>query len=142
MAAVRVVLPWSTCPIVPMLRCCLSRTYACLVMTDLLLVRWPYPLTRAPTATARCATLPRRVREANGGGSASRAVGGRPGRRQRRTRQRRRRRRSRQRCQGSRHRRAVVRAGDEDGEPEHECKRAAPAARPATDLSAGPPRSP
>jgi len=38
MAAVSVVLPWSTCPMVPMLRCGLSRTYACLVMTGLLLV--------------------------------------------------------------------------------------------------------
>src|ERR1700758_5376531 len=33
MAAVSVVFPWSTCPIVPMLRCGLSRTYACLIMT-------------------------------------------------------------------------------------------------------------
>src|ERR1700722_17801069 len=38
MAAVRVVFPWSTWPIVPMLRCGLSRMYACLVMTGLLLV--------------------------------------------------------------------------------------------------------
>src|SRR6202035_1612056 len=37
-AAVRVVFPWSTWPIVPMLRCGLSRMYACLVMTSLLLV--------------------------------------------------------------------------------------------------------
>src|SRR5580692_481526 len=133
MAAVSVVFPWSTCPIVPMLRCGLSRTYACLVMTDLLLVRCSYPLTRALTATARCATLPRRVREANGGGSASRAVGGRHGRRQRRRRQR---------CQGSRQRRAAERAGDEDGEPEHDSKRAAPAAKPATGLTPTLPCSP
>lgn len=32
MAAVSVVLPWSTCPMVPMLRCGLVRTYACLGM--------------------------------------------------------------------------------------------------------------
>ncbi len=69
-------------------------------------------------STARCATLPRQVTEANGEGSASRAVEGQQARR-------------RQQCRGSRHRRAVKRAGDEDGEPEHASKRAASAAPPA-----------
>jgi hypothetical protein len=75
MAAVNVVFPWSTCPIVPMLRCGLSRMYACLVMTDLLLIP---PAALADPARAhrgaRCATLPRQVNQANGEGSASPAA--------------------------------------------------------------------
>ncbi len=55
MAAVNVVFPWSTCPIVPMLRCGLSRTYACLIMTDCSWFLLLHSLTRArkPQRTMR-----------------------------------------------------------------------------------------
>jgi hypothetical protein len=68
-------LPVVDVPIVPMLRCGLSRMYACLVMTDLLLIP---PAALADPARAhrgaRCATLPRQVNQANGEGSTSRAA--------------------------------------------------------------------
>ena len=52
-AAVRVVFPWSTCPIVPMLRCGLSRTYACLVMTGCSWFLLLHSLTPRADSTAR-----------------------------------------------------------------------------------------
>src|SRR5579863_2349235 len=124
MAAVSVVFPWSTCPIVPMLRCGLSRTYACLIMTGCSWFLLLDSLTRAHEAPRDAPPFPAGSREANGEGSASRAVDGRDGRRRQR--------RRRQQCQGSRQRRAAQRAGGGDGEPEHEAKGAGLAASPAT----------
>src|SRR5215211_4117192 len=77
MAAVRVVLPWSTCPIVPMLRCGLVRTYCCLVMG------FPCTGIRMRETGRSASTLPRRFRVQDGEvgeGSASSAAefGGKP----------------------------------------------------------------
>lgn len=73
MAAVRVVLPWSTWPMVPMLRCGLVRTYAVLGMAHSLEFEAEREDPRAPP------TLPLRGPPDCRGGSASGAADGRRG---------------------------------------------------------------
>src|SRR3954447_1437339 len=78
-AAVSVVLPWSTCPIVPMFRCGLPRAYNCLAMICPQALVTERENRSGPREGPPRHPPPRVLEGRGGGGSASQAVGGQTG---------------------------------------------------------------